>query len=71
MRKLESRPLRGQNWRYVFFADVESDLTARRHAALCRRLEDVCTSFRILGAYPAGPRLEHNHGENADADDRS
>ncbi|MDR1659981.1 MAG: prephenate dehydratase [Desulfovibrio sp.] len=68
MRKLESRPLRGQNWRYVFFADVESDLTARRHAALRARLENVCTSFRILGAYPAGPRLEHNNGASADED---
>ncbi|MDR2055905.1 MAG: prephenate dehydratase [Desulfovibrio sp.] len=70
MRKLESRPLRGQTWRYVFFADVESDLTARRHAALRARLEEACTSFRILGAYPAGPRLEHDSGENADGDDR-
>ncbi|MDR3358141.1 MAG: prephenate dehydratase [Desulfovibrio sp.] len=70
MRKLESRPLRGQSWRYVFFADVESDLTARRHTALRGRLEDVCTSFRILGAYPAGPRLEHNSGENSCEDDR-
>ena len=69
MRKLESRPLRGQTWRYVFFADVESDLTAQRHTALCGRLEDACTSFRILGAYPAGPRLEHNSGENAGEDD--
>ncbi|MDR1776808.1 MAG: prephenate dehydratase [Desulfovibrio sp.] len=59
MRKLESRPLRGQCWRYVFFADVESDLTARRYVPLCERLLETCTSFRILGAYAAGPRLEH------------
>jgi chorismate mutase/prephenate dehydratase len=69
MRKLESRPLRGQCWRYVFFADVESDLTAPRHENLCRRLEEACTSFRILGAYPIGPRLERNAGESPDEDE--
>ncbi|MDR2819196.1 MAG: prephenate dehydratase [Desulfovibrio sp.] len=58
MRKLESRPLRGQCWRYVFFADVESNLQAPQYAALCDRLREVCTSFRILGSYPTGPQLD-------------
>lgn len=58
MRKLESRPLRGQCWKYVFFADVESDLEDPRHAALLKRLREACTSFRILGSYPTGPQLD-------------
>lgn len=58
MRKLESRPLRGQPWRYVFFADVESDLRHPKHADLVRELELACTSFRILGSYPTGPQLD-------------
>ncbi|MDR3320463.1 MAG: ACT domain-containing protein, partial [Desulfovibrio sp.] len=69
MRKLESRPLRGQCWRYVFFADVESDLTDSRHAAIRCRLEEACTSFRILGAYQAGQRLEYNSEDRADEED--
>ena len=58
MRKLESRPLRGQRWKYVFFADVESDLEDPRYAPLLETLHEVCTSFRILGSYPMGPQLD-------------
>ncbi|MDO5483866.1 MAG: prephenate dehydratase [Desulfovibrionaceae bacterium] len=58
MRKLESRPLRGQCWKYVFFADVESDLEDARHADLLDELRYACTSFRILGSYPTGPQLD-------------
>lgn len=58
MRKLESRPMRGQPWRYVFFADVESDMEDGRHGALLDELRNRCTSFRILGRYPSGPQLD-------------
>ena len=58
MRKLESRPMRGQRWKYVFFADVESDLADGRYAPLLAQLHEVCTSFRILGSYPMGPQLD-------------
>lgn len=58
MRKLESRPLRGQRWKYVFFADVESDLEDPRYAPLLDKLHEVCTSFRILGSYATGPQLD-------------
>lgn len=58
MRKLESRPLKGQPWRYVFFCDVESDLQSPDHANLPEKLAQCCTSFRILGSYPAGPQLD-------------
>lgn len=58
MRKLESRPLRGQCWKYVFFVDVECDLEDPRYAALLTQLHEACTSFRILGSYPTGPQLD-------------
>lgn len=58
MRKLESRPLRGQPWRYVFFADVESDLQSAEYENLPEKLAQCCTSFRILGSYPTGPQLD-------------
>ena len=58
MRKLESRPLRGQPWRYVFFADVESNLKDTALADLPEKLAHACTSFRILGCYPTGPQLD-------------
>lgn len=58
MRKLESRPLHGQLGKYVFFADVESDLDHPRHAELLKQLGHACASFRILGTYPTGPQLD-------------
>lgn len=58
MRKLESRPMSGQAWRYVFIADVESDLTEAGFTDLLRELENSCTSFRVLGSYPTGPQLD-------------
>ena len=57
MRKLESRPLAGECWKYVFFADVECDMEESAFAPLIERLGELCTSFRILGSYPEGPRL--------------
>lgn len=55
MRKLESRPMAGQCWKYVFFVDVECDLKDAAHAPLVEQLRRTCTTFRILGSYPAAP----------------
>jgi chorismate mutase/prephenate dehydratase len=52
MRKLESRPLRGESWRYVFFADVECDLRNEAPASVLEELRTRCAHFRILGVYP-------------------
>ena len=62
MRKLESRPLRGQCWKYVFFADVESDLEAPQYAELLEKLHEV----RILGCYPTGPQLDRPENNKED-----
>jgi chorismate mutase/prephenate dehydratase len=58
MKKLESRPLRSERWQYVFFADLECDLSNREYDALTQELTDCCQSLRILGSYPAGPYLQ-------------
>ncbi len=58
MTKLESRPLKGKCWDYVFFADVECDLAAAARADLISDLAACCTSLRVLGCYPEGPRLD-------------
>ncbi|MBD5553064.1 MAG: prephenate dehydratase [Desulfovibrio sp.] len=69
MRKLESRPQRGQPWRYVFFCDVESDLRNPRYKPLLEELAQNCTSFRILGSYPMGPQLDRINSEKEDLSD--
>ncbi len=58
MRKLESRPLTGQCWKYFFFADVETDLTRDEYRDALLELDSKCTNFRILGAYPMGQQMD-------------
>ncbi|MBF0480155.1 MAG: prephenate dehydratase [Desulfovibrionaceae bacterium] len=56
--KLESRPLRGEKWKYVFFADVECDLGKDEYKRVLAELETGTHSLRVLGSYPAGPNLD-------------
>jgi len=58
MRKLESRPLRTGNWKYVFFADLECNLRSPQLVPVLDQVNGLCTHFRILGVYQAGPRLD-------------
>ncbi|MFW6324136.1 MAG: prephenate dehydratase [Desulfovibrionales bacterium] len=55
MKKLESRPLRSEKWKYVFFVDVECDLARKEYKQMLKELADNCHSLRLLGSYPAGP----------------
>jgi chorismate mutase/prephenate dehydratase len=57
MKKLESRPLRSEKWKYVFFADLECDLSDTQYDKLKKELSESCHSLQILGSYPAGPYL--------------
>jgi chorismate mutase/prephenate dehydratase len=56
--KLESRPFREEKWKYVFFADLECDLTMDEYQPLLEELRSYCHTLRALGSYPAGPQLE-------------
>ncbi len=58
MTKLESRPLAGGQWHYVFFVDMECNLNAPQHAALVGKLRDLCQTLRILGSYGVGNYLD-------------
>lgn len=63
MRKLESRPLKGQSasadcWKYIFFADLECYLGHSAYAPLVEKLQQMCTTFRILGSYPSDAQGE-------------
>lgn len=50
--KIESRPLRGRPWEYVFFVDYlrGDDLDSRR---ALEHLKEVAEFVRVLGIYPA------------------
>jgi len=58
MTKLESRPIRGEKWQYVFFADLQCDLSREEYKKLLATLKESTHSLRILGCYPAGPQVD-------------
>ena len=50
--KIESRPMRGRPWEYVFFADIlRGDDEAARNAL--RHLAEIAELVKVLGVYPA------------------
>jgi prephenate dehydratase len=50
--KIESRPIRGRPWEYVFFADIlRGDDEAARNAL--RHLGEIAEFVKVLGIYPA------------------
>lgn len=52
MSKLESRPLRGRAWEYVFWIDLDADADAPGPAATLERLRLAVSFLRVLGSYP-------------------
>ncbi len=58
MKKLESRPLRGEKWKYVFFVDLECDMEQDQYKKALEDLSHNCHTLRILGSYPSGPYLD-------------
>ena len=51
--KIESRPMRGRPWEYVFFADIlRGDDEAARNAL--RHLGEIAEFVKVLGVYPGG-----------------
>jgi prephenate dehydratase len=50
--KIESRPMRGRPWQYVFYADYLRGDDRRARAAL-RELSGVAHMVKVLGIYPA------------------
>jgi prephenate dehydratase len=53
MRKLESRPSRERAWEYVFWIDLDGDVTEPAMAAALDEVRGVTTLTRVLGSYPS------------------
>jgi chorismate mutase/prephenate dehydratase len=51
--KIESRPMRGRSWEYLFFADFRGNPAEPRVRRAMKAMERHCTFFKVLGAYPA------------------
>ena len=49
--RIESRPLKGRPWEYVFFIDIEGHASDRALADALREIEPRCMSVKVLGSY--------------------
>lgn len=52
--KIESRPIVGKPWEYLFFVDVASGQTDPRLASALTAMERLTSSMKILGSYETG-----------------
>lgn len=52
--KIESRPIKGKNWQYVFFLDMMGHIEEERIRKGCQRIKNKCSYFEWLGSYPTG-----------------
>ena len=53
MMKLESRPVVGHNWEYLFFVDFSGNLQEDGMDGVIRELTQTASGFRVLGNYKA------------------
>ena len=51
MTKLESRPIPGSNFEFMFYFDIEASVYSENLKALLCELEDDCEQFTYLGSY--------------------
>ena len=51
--KIESRPIRGTPWEYLFYLDLLSDIRSRDCLNAFRHLREMAPYFKILGSYSA------------------
>lgn len=52
--KIESRPLQGKRWQYLFYIDFIGSITEERCQNALNHLQEITSFFKILGSYPRG-----------------
>jgi len=75
--KLESRPIPGMPFQYMFYIDFEGNTVEDRIATAVEELRSVTTSMKVLGSYPAqhrsktSPKIEILAGSPPESDPAS
>jgi prephenate dehydratase len=55
--KIESRPLRGKPWEYLFYLDFLGHINDQKCQNALRHLKELADFIRVLGCYPRGEEL--------------
>lgn len=55
--KIESRPIHGRPWEYLFYIDVEGNVADPNVASALAAIEPSTTHMRLLGCYPTRTRV--------------
>jgi len=50
--KIESRPIKGKQWKYLFFLDLMGHIEDENIKDCCKTLNSLCSYFEWLGSYP-------------------
>lgn len=51
--KIESRPIKGKQWEYLFFLDLVGHIEDSNVNECCEKLKTLCSYFEWLGSYPS------------------
>lgn len=58
--KIESRPIKGKQWKYLFFLDMMGHMDDEKIKKGCERLQNICSYFEWLGSYPKNNENQSN-----------
>jgi chorismate mutase/prephenate dehydratase len=50
--KIESRPMKGRAWEYIFFLDMVGHVEDKNIADAVEELRTSCQFLKVLGSYP-------------------
>lgn len=50
--KIESRPIKGKQWKYLFFLDMLGHISDDQILRGCDRIREYCSYYEWLGSYP-------------------
>ena len=49
--KIESRPLIGERWKYIFYLDADASISELKNLCIIKQLSEITKKLRVLGSY--------------------
>jgi chorismate mutase / prephenate dehydratase len=62
--RIDSRPVKGRSWEYLFFADLEGHTEDETMKSTLEEMQACCTYLRVLGSYPACHHICSREAQN-------